>query len=504
MHVLVTGDDDASVDAAAAAVARLLEPLRDEENEHKRAQLRELAVLNGTLREDGGAGGARGGGGSDDVGAAVGAAALPPEIRARVAARYERDVARLTTRGEARGDLSVSDDATYRAFLKEVGVEAAPSSRARDDDAEGAASASAADRRKTYVGRLPPFANEHTVALTFRPFGVIEKVEVVPDRDTNAPCRGFAFVLFAEESAARAAATYFAEVASAFPHPPPPGFAAPTARWTSGSKPTRDLLYKRREGISQTRNVSRKTNRGGTAVSPVRREARADPLERGAEIARRREPSGGRGDGGGRNRRPRHRLRDVVADRVTGLGRGFAFVRMRDARPRRASWRRSTARTWRAARSSSGWRRTNEGQVASGPKARRDARTRAESAGTESAGTLRRSTRTRDRASTRIRTRTTTPVRRRRRGGGGGGEPGARRGGGGGWRRERRIRRSRRGRFTRRRIRGGGAPAPRRPDPPRPRRPRRETSPRRRRRRLLRKCRDEALLEEVASIAVSR
>ena len=56
MHVLVTGDDDASVDAAAAAVARLLEPLRDEENEHKRAQLRELAVLNGTLREDGGAG----------------------------------------------------------------------------------------------------------------------------------------------------------------------------------------------------------------------------------------------------------------------------------------------------------------------------------------------------------------------------------------------------------------------------------------------------------------
>ena len=321
MHVLVTGDDDASVDAAAAAVARLLEPLRDEENEHKRAQLRELAVLNGTLREDGGAGRARGG--DDDVGAAVGAAALPPEIRARVAAQYERDVV-LTTRGETRGgDLSVGDDAAYRAFLEEVGVEAAPSeTRARGD-----ASASAADRRKTYVGRLPPFANEHTVALTFRPFGAIEKVEVVPDRETNAPCRGFAFVLFAEESAARAAATYFAAAASAFPHPPPPGFApadrAMDVRVKADPRPppsARAAVPEKRNESADPRCRLYVAKLAPTFSSAALQSRVAASLAEDAEAA-----EDAPGD-------PAIVSCDVVADRVTGLGRGFAFVRMRDAR----------------------------------------------------------------------------------------------------------------------------------------------------------------------------
>ena len=327
MHVLVTGDDDASVDAAAAAVARLLEPLRDEENEHKRAQLRELAVLNGTLREDGGARGARGG--DDDVGAA----ALPPEIRARVAAQYERDAARLTTtRGETRGgDLSVGDDAAYRAFLEEVGVEAAPSS-ARRAGADEASASAASDRRKTYVGRLPSFANEHTVALTFRPFGAIEKVEVVPDRDTNAPCRGFAFVLFAEESAARAAATYFANVASAFPHPPPPGFAradrAMDVRVKADPRPP-----PRGDASTGVPHRSEKRNESAdprcrlyvaklapTFSSEALKSRVAASLAEDVEAA-----EDAPGD-------PAIVSCDVVADRVTGLGRGFAFVRMRDAR----------------------------------------------------------------------------------------------------------------------------------------------------------------------------
>ena len=329
MHVLVTGDDDASVDAAAAAVARLLEPLRDEENEHKRAQLRELAVLNGTLREDGGAlVGARGG--DDDVGAAVGAAALPPEIRARVAAQYERDVV-LTTRGETRGgDLSVGDDAAYRAFLEEVGVEAAPSSARRVGDDEASASA-ASDRRKTYVGRLPSFANEHTVALTFRPFGAIEKVEVVPDRDTNAPCRGFAFVLFAEESAARAAATYFANVASAFPHPPPPGFAradrAMDVRVKADPRPPPrgdfPVRSEKRDESADPRCRLYVAKLAPTFSSAALKSRVAASLAEDAGSADAAEDAPGD---------PAIVSCDVVADRVTGLGRGFAFVRMRDAR----------------------------------------------------------------------------------------------------------------------------------------------------------------------------
>ena len=101
MHVLVTGDDDASVDAAAAAVARLLEPLRDEENEHS-AQLRELAVLNGTLREDGGAGGARGGAARRRRSRRRRRRA-PPEIRARRGAvRARRGEAHDAWRGSWR------------------------------------------------------------------------------------------------------------------------------------------------------------------------------------------------------------------------------------------------------------------------------------------------------------------------------------------------------------------------------------------------------------------
>ena len=51
LHVLITGDTDDEVDRAAAMVAQLLKPVDETFNEHKRAQLRELALINGTLRD---------------------------------------------------------------------------------------------------------------------------------------------------------------------------------------------------------------------------------------------------------------------------------------------------------------------------------------------------------------------------------------------------------------------------------------------------------------------
>lgn len=51
-HVLVTGDDKARVDSAAAMVEKLMVPVDDATNEHKSKQLRELALINGTLRDD--------------------------------------------------------------------------------------------------------------------------------------------------------------------------------------------------------------------------------------------------------------------------------------------------------------------------------------------------------------------------------------------------------------------------------------------------------------------
>ena len=359
MHVLVTGDDDASVDAAAAAVARLLEPLRDEENEHKRAQLRELAVLNGTLREDAERekNGRRGGDFDEKNASAVGAAALPPDVRARVAARYEKDV--RATRDEARGEVSGDekekargDDAAYRAFLAEIGVAPATETGAfspPEPSGGGGAPSDAAleDRRKAYVGRLPPFANEHTVRLTFAPFGAIEKIEVVPDRETNAPCRGFAFVLFFEESAARAAATHFERVATAFPHPPPPGFSGPSITSpramdvrvkSDGKRPAgafhdsgaQRLDRERRKNAQQVRlyvaglapsftSAALRSLVSKSLASTGEGDFSGETPDRAAAA------NGGDSD-------PAIVSCDVVCDRTTGLGRGFAFVRLSDAR----------------------------------------------------------------------------------------------------------------------------------------------------------------------------
>ena len=52
LHVLVTGDTQEQVDAAAVIIEELLTPKEDTENEWKRMQLRELAMINGTLRDD--------------------------------------------------------------------------------------------------------------------------------------------------------------------------------------------------------------------------------------------------------------------------------------------------------------------------------------------------------------------------------------------------------------------------------------------------------------------
>lgn len=52
LHVLVEADNAESLEQAAGMVEKLLVPVDEGRNEHKRAQLRELAALNGTIRDD--------------------------------------------------------------------------------------------------------------------------------------------------------------------------------------------------------------------------------------------------------------------------------------------------------------------------------------------------------------------------------------------------------------------------------------------------------------------
>lgn len=52
LHVHIQGETEDAVNAAVKLVNELLVPVDDEKNEHKQKQLRELALINGTLRED--------------------------------------------------------------------------------------------------------------------------------------------------------------------------------------------------------------------------------------------------------------------------------------------------------------------------------------------------------------------------------------------------------------------------------------------------------------------
>ena len=52
LHVVITGDDQASVDKASDMIQQMLVVIDDEKNVHKQQQLRELALLNGTLKDE--------------------------------------------------------------------------------------------------------------------------------------------------------------------------------------------------------------------------------------------------------------------------------------------------------------------------------------------------------------------------------------------------------------------------------------------------------------------
>lgn len=52
LHVVITAEDQRSVDAATDMIRQMLVVIDDEKNMHKQNQLRELALLNGTLKED--------------------------------------------------------------------------------------------------------------------------------------------------------------------------------------------------------------------------------------------------------------------------------------------------------------------------------------------------------------------------------------------------------------------------------------------------------------------
>lgn len=194
LHVLITGDKDEDVDAAAAMVERLLQPLDEEMNQHKQKQLRELALINGTLKETycylcGEQGHSQ----LECPKKAMEIYKLPDAVQARVDEQYARDIARLNP-GEA-----AKADEEYQSFLAELGG-TDPRAMAMGGLASGNRDS---DAVKLWVGNLPLSIDSAGLRALFESFGVVTLADVKTD---NGVSRGFGFVHFAEESMARAAA----------------------------------------------------------------------------------------------------------------------------------------------------------------------------------------------------------------------------------------------------------------------------------------------------------
>ncbi|GLI63119.1 hypothetical protein VaNZ11_006024 [Volvox africanus] len=215
LHVLITGERQDDVDKAVEMIERLLEPNDDTLNEHKRLQLRELAALNGTLK--------------DEVACyicgetthrstecpksqAVEIYKLPDEIRAKAEEQYARDVARM--QGDASGGRGLEDE--YKSFLRELGGAPPPEMMgdlaALEARESGARPGLGRPRRpgddlpedhKLYIAGLPPVFNDVMLKSMFEPFGNVLYAVVATDGAGNS--RGFGFVHMPEAAMAKAA-----------------------------------------------------------------------------------------------------------------------------------------------------------------------------------------------------------------------------------------------------------------------------------------------------------
>lgn len=203
LHVLITGERQEDVDKAAAMVERLLQPMDEEMNEHKQQQLRELALINGTLKDDQycylcGESGHRQ---MDCPKKGMEVYKLPDSIQAKVEEQYARDLAKMNP-GEA-----AKNDEEYKHFLESLGgtdPRAAPGGHGglgfggRGNNRERMKEP---DAVKLWVGNLPHSVDDATLRALFEPYGSVTVAQVKQDSSG----RPFGFVHFADEEMAQAA-----------------------------------------------------------------------------------------------------------------------------------------------------------------------------------------------------------------------------------------------------------------------------------------------------------
>ncbi|OVA03162.1 RNA recognition motif domain [Macleaya cordata] len=235
LHVLVEAETQEALDAAAGMVEKLLQPVDEVLNEHKRQQLRELAALNGTIRDEEycrlcGEPGHR----------QYACPARTSTFKSDVLCKICGDGGHPTIDCPMKGTITKKMDDEYQNFLAELGG-SAPDSMTRQNSAVpllgssnssgsvppwasgnnaggGIGSASQAglmannglktgkeyDDTNLYIGYLPPNLDDDGLIRLFSPFGDIVMAKVIKDRVTGLS-KGYGFVKYSDVAQANQA-----------------------------------------------------------------------------------------------------------------------------------------------------------------------------------------------------------------------------------------------------------------------------------------------------------
>ncbi|KAF5198615.1 Splicing factor-like protein [Thalictrum thalictroides] len=230
LHVLVEAETQEALDAAAGMVEKLLQPVDEVLNEHKRQQLRELAALNGTIRDDEycrlcGEQGHR----------QFACPARTTTFKSDVLCKICGDGGHPTIDCPMKGSTGKKMDDEYQNFLAELGGSAPESLTkqsnplailgsnnsgstppwASSNNAAGLGSTTQPslsvvkpgkeyDDTNLYIGYLPPTFDDDGLIQLFSSFGDIVMAKVIKDRVTGLS-KGYGFVKFSDVTQANQA-----------------------------------------------------------------------------------------------------------------------------------------------------------------------------------------------------------------------------------------------------------------------------------------------------------
>lgn len=212
LHVLVEADTQESLDAAVGMVEKLLHPVDEVLNEHKRQQLRELAALNGTIKDEEycrlcGEQGHR-------------QFACPSRFstfKSDVLCKICGDGGHPTIDCPVKNTTGKKMDDEYQNFLAELGgsmpeglTKLSSTMLTLGGPTQENLGANVMkpvkeyDETNLYIGYLPPTLEDDGLIRLFAPFGTIVNAKVVKDKVTGLS-KGYGFVKYSEVKEANTA-----------------------------------------------------------------------------------------------------------------------------------------------------------------------------------------------------------------------------------------------------------------------------------------------------------